>query len=243
MGKRGRACRGDRRGVVHRGRGLANRLARRSEAGAETARLRRGFRREKAPQIRRERFTAGSTETARRARQTARVDRETRVRGRFRGVSREYPPEPARARSHREGLPVPVGRFERHFSERARHVGTERYFFEQAGGGGRTGRARGPVPRPRARDLPRPSSKIVSARPRSRRRVRSRVSPRTSRASRVPAFSLTAPVPRSTVPIAAIVPRSTRRAPIGSPVKFPAGLERNAAELSRAPVFIGSRIY
>ena len=107
MGKRGRACRGDRRGVVHRGRGLANRLARRSEAGAETARLRRGFRREKAPQIRRERFTAGSTETARRARQTARVDRETRVRGRVRGVSREYPPEPARARSHREGLPVP----------------------------------------------------------------------------------------------------------------------------------------
>ena len=34
MGKRGRACRGDRRGVVHRGRGLANGLARRSEAGA-----------------------------------------------------------------------------------------------------------------------------------------------------------------------------------------------------------------
>ena len=108
MGKRGRACRGDRRGVVHRGRGLANGLApgvRRR--GRDRAPSRRGFRREKAPQIRRERFTAGSTETARRARRTARVDRETRVRGRVRGVSREHPPEPARARSRREGLPVP----------------------------------------------------------------------------------------------------------------------------------------
>ena len=223
VGKRGRACRGDRRGVVHRGRGLANGLARRSEAGAETARLRRGFRREKAPQIRRERFTAGSTEIARRARQTARVDRETRVRGRVRGVSREYPPEPARARSHREGLPVPVGRFERHFSERARHVGTERYFFEQAGGGDGRG-ARGDRCRARAPAISPVPHRRPSPRVPAPGGAFGRACPPARPARPASAFSLTAPVPRSTFPIAAIVPRSTRRAPIGSPVKFPAGL-------------------
>ena len=184
MGKRGRACRGDRRGVVHRGRGLANGLARRSEAGAETARLRRGFRREKAPQIRRERLTAGSTEIARRARQTARVDRETRVRGRVRGVSREYPPEPARARSHREGLPVPVGRFERHFSERARHVGTERYFFEQAGGvtdGTRAGTGAAPA---RPRSPPSLTEDHLCASPLPAARSVARVPPRVPRVPR-----------------------------------------------------------
>ena len=163
VGKRGRACRGDRRGVVHRGRGLANRLARRSEAGAETARLRRGFRREKAPQIRRERFTAGSTEIARRARQTARVDRETRVRGRVRGVSREYPPEPARDRSHLEGLPVPSDASNAIFPNAPDTLARRGTFLSRRGGGDGRGargdrcRARAPAisPVPHRRSSPR----------------------------------------------------------------------------------------
>ena len=230
MGKRGRACRGDRRGVVHRGRGLANGLAAgvRRRGLSDRAPSRRGFRREKAPQIRRERFTAGSTETARRARRTARVDRETRVRGRVRGVSREHPPEPNRARSRREGLPwVPsdVGRFERHFSERARHVGTERYFFEQAGGvtdGARAGTgARGPA-RPRS-----PPSLIedrLRASPLPAARSVARVPPRVPRVPRPRIFADRARPPLDR-------PDRRDRPPINPPRP-----DRLAGEISRRPL-------
>ena len=142
-----------------------------------------------------------------------RFDRETQTHARVRGASRDKAPGTGPCSVASARSPRPIARFERAsgviFPERARHVGTARYFFEQAGGA-RSRRAFRPEHRPRARERPRFSSKTVSARPRARRRVRRSVSsPRVPRAPRPRIFADRKTSPARTKPIVSVVHRST----------------------------------
>lgn len=208
-GERGCACRGGRRGAVPPGCRIANGLARRAR-GASSDRAGR-----RIPDGKRHRRTFHRGIDGDRARRSTdkRFDRETQTHARVRGASRDKAPGTGPCSVASARSPRPIARFERAsgviFPERARHVGTARYFFEQAGGA-RSRRAFRPEPRPRARERPRFSSKTVSARPRARRRVRRSVSsPRVPRAPRPRIFADRKTSPARTKPIVSVVHRST----------------------------------
>lgn len=196
-GERGCACRGGRRGAVPPGCRIANGLARRAR-GASSDRAGRADSSGKGTGAASVNVSRGIDGDRARRSTEARFDRETRAHARVRGASRDGPPGTGPCSVASARSPRPIARFERAsgviFPERARHVGTARYFLsrrEAHGRGARFDRSRARAPANDPAPPRRPSPRV----PAPAGAFGGACRPRASRAPRVPAFSLTARPP------------------------------------------------